>query len=140
MCVKICNKFIFTHTLEGDSSRNRLRSDIKLGMMSPPLPTPSGRVQRHEMTLLQMQKIKQRLWTSRFRGNDGRRMRGGSGITAGFQFPFQVGADSLQAFGRGGFKAKDQRGLRVGGANETPPVIEADTNSINRDDVSNHGL
>ena len=29
------------------------------------------------------------------------------GPGAGFQFPFQIGANGLQSFGRGGFEAKD---------------------------------
>ena len=52
---------------------------------------------------------------------------------ASFQLPFQIRANGLQLFGRGGFEAKDQRGLRVGGANESPAVIETDTNSVYRD-------
>ena len=59
---------------------------------------------------------------------------------AGFQLPFQIGANGLQSFGRGCFEAKNQRGLRVGGTNESPAIIEADTNSVNRDDFTNHGI
>ena len=69
------------------------------------------------------------------------RMRGGSGRErpgAGFQLPFQIGANGLQLFGRGCFEAKDQRGLRVGGANESPAIIETDTNSVYRDHFTNH--
>ena len=60
------------------------------------------------------------------------------GPGAGFQLPFQIGANGLQLFGRGCFKAKDQRGLRVGGANESPAIIETDSNSVNRDHFTNH--
>ena len=69
------------------------------------------------------------------------RMSGVSGRDrpgAGFQLPFQIGANGLQSFGRGCFEAKDQRGLRVGGTNESPAIIETDSNSVNRDHFTNH--
>ena len=61
------------------------------------------------------------------------------GLGAGFQLPFQIRTDGLQPLGRGGFETEDQRGLRVGGANESPAVIETNPDAVDRDDFTDRG-